>query len=84
MDKEKWDALPLTEQDRLSSKYGVTRSGINNQDVSPEELVKIPEPKLIKEEDEKPKKKTRKSIVKKVSKSLSGRRVIAKSKSRKK
>lgn len=39
--------LSQAEQDHLASKYGLTRSGLDNQAIKDEELLKIPEPKVV-------------------------------------
>lgn len=75
MDKKQWSELSLTEQNSLAAKYGITRSGLNNQVVGEEELLKIPK------KDEVSKKKTVKLGAKKAVKLGNGRRVAVKSKS---
>lgn len=44
MDIKQWAKLSQSEQDILSAKFGVTRSGQNN-DVREEDLIKIPDVK---------------------------------------
>lgn len=78
MDKKEWDKLERVVQDQLASKYGITRSGENNEIVTAEALANIPETKKEKEEEEEekkvtpkedePKKKTREVSAKKHSK----------------
>ena len=86
MDKKEFLALDRVVQDQLASKYGITRSGENNQEVTAEDLAKIPVTKKPKEETnvEEPKKESRKPAVKKVSKRSNNRRTTKKSKSSKK
>lgn len=76
MDRTTWDSLERVVKDQLASKYGVSRSGVNNEQVSNEELAKIPDEtkKVTPPADEKPKKKIRKVFAAKATKRSNGRR----------
>ena len=64
--REEWDKLTQEEKDKLTARWGLNRSGLNNDLTNDAELEKIKEnvgltpPTPLKIEDEKPAKKTRK------------------------
>ena len=75
MNQKEFLKLSPEQQNALASKYGITRSGVNNQKVAEADLIKIP--------DEKPKEKISEPVVEAPVKSSDKPRVIKRSKSRK-
>jgi len=86
---EEWKTLSKEDQNLLAAKHGLTRSGLNNDLLSEEELIKIPEQFLglatpveiipVEEEQNEVSKKTRAKKTSKEAVKLSGRgRVVSK------
>lgn len=90
MELKEWAGLSQVEKDKLASKFGLTRSGVNNESMKDEELLKIPE---FKEEVVEVKKETKKNVkvkattkklgVKAPTKSSDRKGIVSKPKSRK-